>query len=53
MLPFLRRRDDFAADADDFGVAGAEIIGKVGVVLFAMRRRHQHTDVFADDLGAW
>ena len=39
------------ATADDRGDACVEIPAKIRVVLFVIRRRHQHVDVAADRLG--
>ena len=34
-----------------FGTPGREIAGEIGVVLFVIRRRHQHVDVLADHVA--
>ena len=47
----LALADHLAADADDLASAGAVIIVEIAIVLVAIRRRHQHLDVLADDLA--
>ncbi len=42
---------DLSADADDLLHARLEIPGEVAIVFLVIRRRHQHVDVPADDLG--
>src|SRR5262249_29578444 len=46
----LAAADDFAADADDLGLAGVEVAFDVAVVLAPIGFGHQHLDVLADDL---
>lgn len=43
---------DFAAGADDAGLAGAQVPLEVVIVVLGMFRRHQHRHVSADHLGA-
>ena len=40
---------DFSADADDFRMAGTQVIAHVGVVIAAPRFWHQHVDLLTDD----
>ena len=40
------------SDADDLRHAGGEVAGEIAIVLLVIRRRHQHVDVLADDLGS-
>src|SRR5262245_28151936 len=42
---------DLATDSDNLGPACCEIPREIGVVLLAVRRRHQHVDVVAEDVG--
>ncbi len=42
--------NDFAANADDLGFAAVEVVGDVAVMFMPIRLRHQHLDVFANDL---
>ena len=44
----LALADDLAADADDLGLMGMQVVGEVAVVLPAIGRGHQHLDVLAD-----
>ena len=41
---------DFAADADDVLFSGLQVPGQIAVVLFPVRRGHEHLDVLADHL---
>jgi hypothetical protein len=47
----LALADHNAADADDAPLAGRRVAIEIGVVTFAMRRRHQHLDVLAEHFG--
>ena len=42
--------DHHAADADDAALARPQIAFEIAVMLFAIRRRHQHADILADHL---
>ena len=45
----LALADDHAADANDPPLSGPQVAFKIAVMIFAIRRRHQHLDVLADD----
>ncbi len=51
LLAVFTQARHFAADADDFLLAGGEVAGNVAIMLFAIGSGHQHVHVPADGLG--
>ena len=44
----LASADDFAADADDFFLPGAQVVREIAIVLARIRLGHQNVDVAPD-----
>src|SRR5450756_460630 len=49
--PVLAETDDFPADADDLGFGASQEIPDIVVVMQTICLRHQHFDVFVEDLA--